>query len=438
MNMQSELFETLYDVKGIMTGLTAESVPHSVSSEGNLAVFGIELNVDVSGIKWVKATLSGAWNEETGKGFFTHFVCRASATVGDTRQKTIIDTLYSMFQSYELDVDQPEGIYEQFGSWNRHVYMIRKIDGQDVIPLYKATKEQYGRTEETLYCRYQQYLVETSSYAHDFIDEAGNRYSILREITKFEDGNKFVFCVPAFREGYRAFPDVKERDSISIEVFHECVNARPPQLPVGTVLYDNDEHQYARIIEEDGELHLQYERSDRRGTFDPFVLSSKYKVIPGGRFEFPADGIYFDKTNRYIYRAIAQRPNYLVVQPAHRGTFEPRTWREEPQKRWIVPKQQLVKLDIDFDRYMKHGSGYMETPIGKVISDLFQRSNAAIDDQVHFWVGLAVDHYGNLNNALHEVYFAFIQRFKYTSSNNEELTDYVQTLFAAFVEQDVA
>ncbi|GMA65855.1 hypothetical protein GCM10025859_62950 [Alicyclobacillus fastidiosus] len=245
-----------------------------------------------------------------------------SATIGESRRQSIIAVLKGLFFGFELSDDQPEGVYTKSGTYEQRTQLIRKIERSQLTPLYKKTY----RDMEFLVCLYQNHLVESYDYGMDYIDEKGTKYRIMRMVTGFEKVNRFLLSVEEYRDGYRAFHQATERKETSIEVLHPLVEAMPPELSVGTVVYDTEERCYARIIEVDQELHLQHESSAGKSSWEPFILSSRYEVVQDTPFEVPTSGLYFDTTNRYLYRAVFERPNYLVVAPAHNGTFESRRW----------------------------------------------------------------------------------------------------------------
>jgi hypothetical protein len=53
-----------------------------------------------------------------------------------------------------------------------------------------------------------------------------------------------------------------------------------------------------------------------------------------------------------------------------------------------------------------------------------------MDQQLFFWVGLAIEHYGNLEKACYGVYFALVEQMRHTSANTEEVKGFIEKLIA--------
>jgi hypothetical protein len=311
--------------------------------------------MDMKGLRWLQVILSVAWEPTTGKGLICGIDYRASVTIGDVRSGQILDELTRSFAPYELEKDQPEGLCENYGSYryDKRVGLVKRIFTTDLVPMYTY---RYERSEDTATVyRLDTALVERRSYSSDFIDENGERYSLMRSITAFEDKHGFLLCVSKYRAGHVTYSDASSDMKERIEIHHECILSQAPQLPPGTVLFDEEEQRHANLIEHEGELHLQYESSNHRGTYEPFILSDRFVVTEGMAFEIPAVGLYYDTHECLLYKASSRRLHYMVVELVDRNPFPKRTWNAPDTRVGVVPMSHIVELQADYKKLTQSG-----------------------------------------------------------------------------------
>ncbi|KPV42677.1 hypothetical protein [Alicyclobacillus ferrooxydans] len=429
-NDRKPLFRNLYNIRELVASIaTAELTEIEHDYKGNLTSVRLELPLEMRGLKHLCVILLGAWEPTEGKGFFCDIDYRASATIGDTRARQIQDALTEQFTAFELNTEQPEGLYENYGSYryDKHVCLVKRISTVDLVPLYTY---QYERSNETATVyRMGAVLVERRKYSSDFIDENGERYRLMRSISAIEDKHGFLLCVSKYRTGHVTYSDASNDMKERIEIHNECILSQAPKLPLGTVLFDEEEQRYAKLIEHEGEFHLQYESSNHRGTYEPFLLSDRFVVTEGMAFEMPAVGLYYDTHECLLYKAISRRPHYMVVELVDRNPFPKRTWNAPDTRVGVVPMSHIVELEADYQVLTQSGvTAFQNTELGEVVTDLFTRTRTIMEQQVFFWLGLAIEHYGSLEQACHGVYFELVGQMRHTSANTEEVKAFLEKL----------
>ncbi|MFD1674110.1 hypothetical protein [Alicyclobacillus fodiniaquatilis] len=432
------LFMTLYNVATIIKEVRDVSTEEFESPyKGNLTGVSLRFPYECKGVKQLTVVLKALWDPSTGKGYFYDIDYQASAVIGVKRGLAINAALLKQFTPHGLEDNQPEGLYANYGHYE--YCLMKRIKKVELVPLF--TRQEERSKEITTVYRHESFIVESYEYAHDMIDESGSRYRIVRMITPHENEHGFLYTMPSHQNGHYVFVvfhDAKPEQTNCVEVIHDVVLASPPDVPLGTVFYDTEKSHFTKLIEVDGERHLLDESDFTKSTWEPFVPSSRFELRNDIEFECPTDGFYFDTKERAVYRAVAKRPNHLLLQMPDGSRFPHLPRDYDDFETGIISCDQLELVHVDYDVLNRAGVGYSNTHEGQILHDLLARIGAVEDVQEAFWIGLAVQYYGSLTRACHEFYFRLIDHVKYTGRGKDDITVFLLELLSPGKEQKSA